>query len=192
MPHDSVDPVVISSHIINGIQNIVSRQKNPFDPVVITVGSIHGGNLPNIIPETVRLTGTIRTYSIKGKNECISSLKRITNNIAKAFNAGVKINWIEGYPAVINTAKEVKIVQETAKSVLGNNSIKKFRHSMGAEDFAYFLKKCPGAMFKLGMNEPSYIYRYPHTGKFDFNDNALKYGILMMSSIAVKYLNGKI
>ena len=76
--------------------------------------------------------------------------------------------------------------------MLGANKVKYFDPSMGAEDFAYYLQKCPGVMFKLGLDDETHIHRFPHTSRFDFNDNAIKYGIIMMSSVAVRYLNDKL
>jgi len=191
-PHESVDPVIVAANIVNGIQNISSRETDPKTKILITIGSIQGGSLPNIIPDKVELKGTIRTISRKDKEFATSAIKRISENVAKAFRANVVIELIEGYPAVINTPKETKIVENVVKKVLGEDKLEELEVSMGSEDFAYFLQKCPGTMFSLGLKDKEHIHKFPHTSKFDFNDNALKYGILIMSAISVKYLNGKI
>ena len=187
-PHLGVDPIVIASRIVEAIQSIPSRMNDPLEPLVITVGMIRGGTGRNIIPESVVMEGTIRTLSAGLRAEIPGQMERLVKNIAEASGGTGKFELLTGYPVTTNDDNMVDFVINVAKRVIGEDRITIIeRPVMGGEDFSFYLEKIPGAIFRLGvgLDMPSL-----HSTTYDFNDDAIKSGIFIMSSLAVEYLQG--
>ncbi len=185
MPHAGVDPITISARIIEGIQLIRSRMINPLTPLVITVGTIHGGTAENIIPDEVRLTGTIRALDPETRHAVPEMMKRMAVQTAKASEGDAVFNLLDGYPPMVNDYKATDFARKTLEEILGKINLIEIREPvMGSEDFAYYLEKIPGTFLRLGVgNRPSL-----HNSKYDFNDEAIPYGTSCMAGIAVKFL----
>jgi amidohydrolase len=186
-PHITVDPIVISAQIIQSLQTLPSRIVNPLDPVVVSVCAIHGGNAHNVIPDTVTMKGTTRYYDKKLKKTIQTAMERILHGVCNAAGARYEFEYKEGYIPLVNDPDMVESARDIVKTYLGKDIWMEItRPSMGAEDFSYYLDNVPGAFFFLGVGEDS---QKLHTSRFDFNDSALENGILLMSIIALEFLN---
>ncbi len=190
-PNTGVDPVVVAAHITTALQTIVSRELDPLDPAVITVAMIHAGNTSNVIPEVATLEGTFRSLTPAVHDRMAAAIKRVAEDIARAFRAEARVSFADDpYPPLYNDATATAFVFETAHDVLGEDAcIEMERPFMGAEDFAFYLQKAPGAFICLGVN-PSATEPYPslHNPKYDFNDDAIPTAIALMSNLALRTL----
>lgn len=184
-PHQSVDPIVVGAQIVSALQTIASREIDPSDPIVVTVGQFHAGTAYNIIPGVAKLSGTYRTLSPRTRKEVPDRIRRIAEGVCAAAGATVELTFSEGTPPVMNDPGFVKLVEEVGVETLGADNVLRLSHSsMGAEDFAVYLEYAPGAMFRLGLGAVSPI----HTPTFNFDDRALPIGVEMFSRIALRYL----
>ncbi len=190
MPQHTVDPIVVSAHIITALQTIVSRSVDPLEPCVVTVGTIHGGNAFNVISETVVMTGTVRTYSKKVYEEVPEKLKKIVTGIAESFGAKVEINYKRVDKPTINNPAMANIVREAAYKVLGKDSVTEDEvRTMGGEDFSAFLMKVPGCYFFIGSRNKEKGFVNPHhSSKFDFDENAMGIGLTVLKEVVKTYL----
>ncbi len=186
MPHLCVDPVLISSHLIQSFQIISSRVIDPIEPVVISVTKIEVGETANIISGECKLLGTVRTFSIKVLDQVERRMAEICDNSAKMFKAKINFNFTRQYPPTINHEKQTLIATNVATNMVGNeNVISHVEPSMGAEDFAYMLQKCPGSYFFLGnsnfqddsvKNDKVVHPCMLHNSRYDFNDALIGIG----------------
>ena len=190
MPQHTVDPIVVSAHIITALQTIVSRSVDPLEPCVVTVGTIHGGNAFNVISETVVMTGTVRTYSKKVYEEVPEKLKKIVTGIAESFGAKVEINYKRVDKPTINNPAMANIVRDAAYKVLGKDSVTEDEvRTMGGEDFSAFLMKVPGCYFFIGSRNKEKGFVNPHhSSKFDFDENAMGIGLTVLKEVVKTYL----
>lgn len=188
-PEKGIDTVLIAARIVEGLQAIASRQISPLNPVVVTIGSIHGGSAGNTIPGRVELSGTIRYFDDKTRNFIFKSINRISNCTARALGGGAKVIFEPDVPATINHPKMVEILMRAAKKILkpGNMS-QSIPPEMIGEDFAFYLKEAPGAYFFLGLAEKSRRTVPLHNARFDFNDHALVLGMQMMAQTVLEFL----
>jgi len=188
-PHMAVDPIVISARIIESLQTIVSREIDPLESVVITVGSINGGSAPNIIPEKVELKGTIRTLNNEIRNTMEQRLKRIFEGITQSSNATFDLRYNYGYPATINDKRVTEIVKESLSNLLGVNNIVEIKPTLAGEDFSYYLQKVPGTYLVLGIYNEKLGYIFPtHNPKFNLNENILPIGTAAFAESALTLL----
>ncbi|UCB47363.1 MAG: amidohydrolase [Spirochaetota bacterium] len=186
-PHVTVDPIVISAQIIQSLQTIPSRIVNPVDPVVVSVCSIQGGNATNVIPDSVIMKGTTRYFDNKLKKKIQTEMERIIRGICQAAGARYEFDYEEGYTPLVNDEDMVKSARNVVETYLGKDKWMEItKPSMGAEDFSYYLMKAPGAFFFLGVGEDSHKL---HTSQFDFNDDAIENGILLLSAMTLETLN---
>lgn len=189
-PSSAIDPIVISSNIINALQNIVSREINPLNSVVITVGSIHGGTGANIIPERVTLTGIIRTLNKDDRKLVTRRVDEIVRGIGLTLRGKVKIEIEESYPVLINDRNSVVKLKNAAISIIGKENVleQEYPH-MGVESFAYFANEIPSVFYFLGCrNEDKGIIQPAHSSMFDIDEDALMIGIAIQCKMALDYL----
>ncbi|PWA10695.1 amidohydrolase [Pueribacillus theae] len=173
-PHHSIDALVIGSEIVDSLQKIVSRRIDPLKAAVVTIGVFHAGNAFNIIPDTARIEGTVRTFDEKVRDQVEEEIYSIVNGITSGFHATYKIDYLRGYPALFNHKKETEIVQKLLSDVFTDEAIIDFEPSMAAEDFAYYLKEKPGTYFRMGSQNENENTHYPHHHpKFDIDEKAL-------------------
>ena len=185
MPHKTVDPVVAASHIVVALQTVVSRETPADEPVVFTIGQIQGGTAYNVIPEEVRLAGTVRCLVDQIRKEMPKRIERIAQNVAQSMRASAELKYSFDYPVTVNDPKMAALLEKTARAVLGGGNVVVLpKPIMGAEDFAFYLQKVPGAFFFLGMGQAASVHN-PH---FNFNDEALPVGIEIMCEIALAFL----
>ncbi|MDZ7290712.1 MAG: amidohydrolase [candidate division KSB1 bacterium] len=184
-PLVAIDPVLISAHVITAVQSLVTRERHGADPTVITVTMIHGGTADNVIPAEVRLGGTIRTLQEETRERMTRRFTELVEGIAESFGGHAEVKLDPGYPALVNNDRMVNLVKTIARDVVGPaNVIELTEPSMGGEDFAYYLQKYPGALFRLGVGPAPPL----HSDMFDFNDEALEIGMIMMATLAVRFL----
>jgi amidohydrolase len=189
-PHDTVDPVITAAHIAIALQTIVSRNVDPIDSAVITIGKLAGGEANNVIPDTAEMKLTVRTFTPEVRALVKERLSTITNNVAAAFGATATINYVEGYPSVINDPACTALVEEEAVKVVGRENAILQGAKMGGEDFSYFLNERPGSFFYVGTrNEDRGLVWGHHHPRFDIDEEGLKYGIETMTRVAMRYLN---
>ena len=186
MPHQTVDPILVASHLVVNIQSIASRNVDPLKPVVISFGTIEGGTIYNIIPEEVFLTGTVRSFDADVQELSENRLKEITDATCAAFGATADFQYEKGYPTVVNDETMVDFVAHIASGIFGKGKVQKIDPVMGGEDFAYFLQEVPGAFLFFGIGDGM---EYPHHHPaFDIDEKALPQATLLMTALALKYL----
>jgi amidohydrolase len=188
-PHLGADPIVVAAEAVVNLQQIVSRQVDPTEPAVVSIGLIHGGTATNIIPDQATIEGTVRTLTDPTRKLARIAIDQRCRHIAAAGGCTVQLDWIEGYPATINDPAMSEYVARIARQTLGENRfIPASRPAMGGEDFAYYLEKIPGCFFLIGV-EPPDRRPYPplHSDKYDFTDAALPVGIRMFVALAQNF-----
>lgn len=194
-PWAGVDPIVVSSQIINSLQTIVSRQlKLTKQAAVVTIGSIHGGVRSNIIPEQVEMIGTIRALDSDMRKQIHSKIRKIATGVAESMGASVEIEipMSVQYPVTYNTPKLVEQMLPTLKKQAGENRVILIDAITGAEDFSYFAQEVPGFFFFLG-GKPHDISENEaaahHTPDFYIDESGMKLGVSALSNMAIDYLN---
>jgi len=184
-PHLAVDPIVTAAQVITSIQTIRSRNINPLEPVVITVGKIEGGTVHNVIPQSVRMLGTIRSFSRETAHFMSQRIDEIAKGITQAAGGSYKYTYSEGYPAVINVDWATDVIVESAENVVGAASVQWLPEPvMGGEDFAFYLEHFPGAFFLLGTGSDEADSRYSwHHPKYNVDERAMMTGAAVMAGI---------
>ena len=179
IPQLAIDPVVIASQIVLAVQTIVSRSTDPVDKALISITKINGGTAYNVIDDSVKLGGTIRTFKPETRSFFEKKLKEISSGIAKANGAEAEVDFhlTNKYPPTINSKKESEFAANVAKKVFGDSKVDTdIDPSMGGEDFSYLLEKKPGAYLYIGQGDDNHK-AHLHTTKYDFNDNLLPVGV---------------
>ncbi|HJL60411.1 MAG TPA: M20 family metallopeptidase [Pseudomonadales bacterium] len=192
MPHDCLDPVPVACEIVQALQGFVTRRINPFDPVVLTTTMIEAGTTSNVIPESARLTGTLRSTSEKSRSIAHEGIERIARKIAEAYEMEVNHSSSYGYPVTINDEKFTRFAKNTAIGLLGEEGyIESKSPMMGAEDFSYFLQRWPGAMFFLGVKPDDASLAVPcHSNRMILNEQGMAHGSALYAEIAINFLKG--
>jgi amidohydrolase len=189
-PHQGIDPVVVAAECITALQTIRSRRIDPVEPLVLTFGSIHGGNRHNIIADEVRLEGTLRTHSEQVRERAISLVREVTSGVAAANGAKAEVSWSpRSIPPTVNDTALVEKTLPAMRSAIGAENVIQFPPVMGAEDFAFFQKQIPGFMYWLGVGNPDKgIKAMLHTPDYDVDESSLLTGVKVMSNILLDYL----
>ena len=176
-PQGTVDAIVVASNLITMLQTIVSRNTNPLDNTVVTIGEINGGQNFNVIADEVRLTGTTRAYTENNRNMIKKRMQDIIDGVSKSFKAEIVLKYKEGYPPTVNHEDPTKLVLE-ASSMVGGKGAGYPYLSMGGEDFSYYLQKVPGCFFFVGSApDKNNILSTPHhCSHFDIDERSLLIG----------------
>ena len=176
-PQGTVDSVVVSSYLVQALQTIVSRNTNPLESTVISIGKINGGNNFNIIADEVSLSGTARAYSEENRNLIKTRMEEIIKGVEKTYNANITFDYKDGYPPTINHIGPTQKVLKAAEKVVGDKAGMPYL-SMGGEDFAYYLKEKPGCFFFVGSapNEQELFETPHHCSHFTMDERALLVG----------------
>lgn len=176
-PHEATDAVIIASSLINTIQTLVSREVDPLHPSVVTIGQVRAGTAPNVIAETARLSGSIRTTLPSTRKRIFNGLKRMTAAFEELHDAKVELTINEGYPPVVNTAPEVEIALQAAKEVTDGKGVVMMDYpSMGSEDFSYYLQHIPGCYVRLGARRKQQKFIPLHSPAFNIDEETLVVG----------------
>ncbi|MCR9095352.1 MAG: M20 family metallopeptidase [bacterium] len=190
MPSDCIDPIPIAAEIVLALQSFVTRRIPAADPGVLTVSQIHGGTTSNVIPDVVRLNGTLRALSDRTRARLLEALPRICEGIASTHQATAVVDIQGGYPVVMNDAAFDAFARETAAELLGERApILLPAPIMGAEDFAYVLDRAPGVMMLLGVRPPDEKDPQPcHSSRMMLDEDAMALGSALHATIATRYL----
>ncbi len=191
-PHLVTDPILISSHIIVALQQVVSRLSKPDTPTVLSFGKIEAAGRNNIIPDQVKLHGTFRTFDEAWRDEAHRKIKDIAVNTAKGMGAKCQVDIFKGYPYLVNDIKLSESFKKYATEYLGKENVVDLDLAMTAEDFAYFSQKVPACFYRLGIrNEEKGITSALHTSTFNIDEKSLETGMGLMAWIAANELSFK-
>ncbi len=191
MPHQTVDSIVVASQIVSALQTIVSRNVNPIDSAVVTVGKFTAGKARNVIADTASLSGTVRYFSPDLADFFHQRIEAIVAGICASHGATYQLDYIKFYPPVINDPKITDLVRSIATDLVETPlGVVPECQTMGGEDMAFFLQKVPGCYFFLGAANPDRSLAYPHHHpRFDFDETALSTGVEMFVRCVEKYCN---
>jgi len=186
-PHKVIDPVVASAEIIMALQNIISREIDSLDSAVLSVCTVNGGQTFNVIPDEVVMTGTIRCQKAELRDIIKEKMERIIKGISEAANCQYLFQYKYGVSALINDQDVVDLIIESAKQVLGKNSVEYLAQpAMSSEDFSVYLEKVPhGAFIRIGNTDPGEKPLVAHNDHFNFNDKALSAGAALLSQFVL-------
>ncbi len=190
-PHQGPDAILVASEVVVGLQALVSRVREPFDPVVVSVGSVHGGTRNNILPDEVVLEGTVRTLKPETRKQMESVLKRRVRSIVASLGARVAIQYVHGYPSLHNDPKSTRVVADALAVELGRANVTAVDHAvMGAEDFSRYLERVPGTFLRLGVGVPGRPASL-HSATFAPDERALVIGAATLAAAAVALQRGR-
>ena len=189
-PDQVTDPILIASHIVIALQQIVSRKANPVVPTVVSIGKITGDGRTNIIPGEVRLEGTVRTYDETWRKTIHETIRSMASTIAEAMGGTCEVRISHGYPFLRNDELLTSAIRGIATEYLGENNVVEQEARMTAEDFSYFANEVPSCFYRLGVrNEKKGIVSNLHSSTFDVDESCLETGMGMMACIAVRILS---
>ncbi|MFO1227515.1 M20 aminoacylase family protein [Roseateles sp.] len=196
MPHLGLDPVPAACQLVQGFQTIVSRNKRPIDPGVISVTMIQAGEATNVVPDSVELQGTVRTFSLELLDLFERRMREMTEQMAGAFELTAQFEFRRNYPPTINHAAETGFVREVLTGMVGAENVLDFEPTMGAEDFSYYLLEKPGCYFLIGNGDGDHRSLGHglgpctlHNPSYDFNDELIPLGGSMWVRLAEAWLN---
>ncbi|MGN6291551.1 MAG: M20 metallopeptidase family protein [Chitinophagaceae bacterium] len=181
-PHLCIDPILIASHLIVSLQQIVSRNNNPHNPTVLSITAIQGGSTTNVIPNEVKLKGTFRAMDEEWRFKAHDLIRQLSTNLVKSMGGEIDLLIDVGYPSVYNNEALHEIALVKAADYIGAANVEETEKRMGAEDFGYYSQQIPGCFFRLGvMNEAKGITSNVHTPTFNIDESAIETGIGMMA-----------
>ena len=189
-PHLAVDPVVAAAAIVMALQTVVSRNVDPNESAVVTVGRLRSGDALNVIAAEAEIGISVRSFNSAVRTLLKERICTLVNSTAESYGAKAEIDYVEGYPVVDNAADAVTLAGNVASELVGQERVTRdFPPMMGSEDFAYMLLACPGALIRLG-NGPSEGGRGLHNPRYDFHDGNLAVGAAFWSRLAERFLVG--
>ncbi len=187
-PHTGIDPIVMAAQVVLALQTIPSRTLDPLDSCVVTVGMIHGGERSNIIPENVRLTGTVRSYSDDVRDTVERRMTEIVEGITKAGGGSYQLNYSRGLPPTINDPALVRSMIPTLQAALGSDHVIEGAPWMASEDFSYYARLVPGFIFFLGSLKEGTESGDLHNPSMRADDSAIPVGIRALSNLVIDRL----
>jgi amidohydrolase len=189
-PHRSVDAVAVAAHVVTALQTIASREVDPVNPIVVTVGTINGGFRGNVIAPSVTMTGTVRTLDPEVRKTVEDRMRRIIGGICSAMRAEFEMAYSYGYPSVVNADCACDLVEAAAAKVLGDENVLRLKSpTMGGEDFSFFAQAAPGCFLRLGARNEAKGTVWPgHHPRYDFDEDAMAYGAAVMAQAALDFL----
>ena len=189
-PHDGIDTIVVAAECVTALQTIRSRRINTQEPLVITLGSIHGGNRFNIITDEVKLEGTMRTLNEEVRAKAMEMMKQTLGGITSAYGASYELEFGNNNPVTYNDPALVEATLPMMKRILGEKNVTSPLPQMGAEDFSAYQKVIPGFFYFLGVgNKSKGITAMVHTPEFDADEESLVIGVKVMSNVLLDYLD---
>jgi amidohydrolase len=186
-PDTAIDTFYLTAHVILALNAIVSRRLDPFAPAVVSIGSVNGGFTENVIPESVRITGTLRFVDPDVQKQIHAEIQRAFE-IARILGGDYELKFEIGTPPMINDQHVSNVVQQVAEGLLGKENVLEPQKSLGAEDFGCFMEDAPGAMFWLGVQMKGHEDYPLHHPKFDLDERALPIGTAVMVETALRFL----
>ncbi len=184
-PHLSIDPVYVASEFVVAVQQIVSRNIDPIEPAVITIGAINGGTTHNVIPSRVRLLGTVRAFDADVRGKMAERIERVLRGVCETSGATYEFAYLWRYPTTSNDVEQARYVRTLAQDVVGEEQCRDVPRLMGAEDFSFFAERVPACFFSIGSNGgPNSAFPHHHA-RFDIDESALAAGVKMMVALAL-------
>lgn len=181
-PHLIVDPILIASHLVIALQQVISRNNNPFNPSVLSISSFNGGNTTNVIPNEVKLMGTFRAMDETWRFKAHDLIRQTCDHLGKSMGGEIDVHIDVGYPSVINNEVLTNTAMAKAKEFAGDENVSETEMRMGAEDFGYYAQAIPACFYRLGtMNTEKGITSGVHTPTFNIDENAIEMGMGMMA-----------
>jgi amidohydrolase len=188
-PELAIDPVVIASHIIIGLQQIISRNASPKQPTVLTFGKIIANGATNIIPDEVKISGTFRALNETWRKEGLEKIKKMAEGIAESMGGKCDVSISHGYPYLENNPDLTRRIRKAAEEYVGKENVVDIDLTLGSEDFAYYSHVVPASFYRLGTgNAAKGITAYVHSPHFDIDEDALKLGPGLMAWMAIQEL----
>jgi amidohydrolase len=184
-PHQTIDPVLTSAYFISQVQSVVSRNVDPIEPAVVTVGAIHGGTIHNVIPDSVDLLGTVRAFSEAERTQMKPRIERVLAGCCAAAGAEYDYRYIERYPVTINDDTEATYVHGLAARTVGEQHLGELVQTMGAEDFSFMLQRRPGCFFFIGSQADARTAVAHHNARFALDEACFPTGVRMMVALAL-------
>jgi amidohydrolase len=184
-PHDAIDPIYIAANFITSVQQVVSRQVDPLEPAVVSIGAIHGGTIHNIIPRTCSMLGTVRAFADDVRAVMPEKIERVLRACCDAAGADYRFQYLWRYPVTANDPAQTANVRALAERTLGESRVVEATALMGAEDFSYFAQRVPACFYTLGCRGGPETAHPHHSGLFDFDERALPTGVAMMTALAL-------
>jgi amidohydrolase len=189
VPHRSVDPILVSGHVVTALQAIASRQTDATEAVVISICKINAGKGLNIIPDSVEMGGTVRLFDPALRDNMASMMEKIITGVTSAFGATYEFTYVRGYPATMNDPGFTELVRSAARDVLGADNVRHLAHPrMPSEDFSYFLQHVPGTFAILGARPSDREPAPPHSSECVIDETALVAGVKVHAAVALRYL----
>jgi amidohydrolase len=185
-PHETVDPFYLTAHVIFALNAIISRRIFAFNPAVVSIGSIHGGETENVIPDRVSLSGTLRYTSSQVRKQLHEEIRRAFG-LVRSLGGDYEFHIETGSPPMQNHPEAVELIQQAAGDLLGKDQVLPFLPELGAEDFGAFSEIAPGAMFLLGARIEG-DERFGHNPRFDIDERAMPIGSAILAEAALRYL----
>jgi amidohydrolase len=191
-PELAIDPILIASHIIIALQQVISRNASPKQPTVLTFGRIIGEGATNIIPNEVNIAGTFRALNEVWRTEGLEKIKKMAESIAEGMGGRCDVTISRGYPYLENNPEVTRRIRKAAEDYLGSENVVDIDLTLGSEDFAYYSHIVPASFYRLGTrNDAKGLTSYVHTPTFDIDEDALKIGPGLMAWIAINELDSK-
>lgn len=188
-PQEAIDAITTASHLVTGLQHIVSRELSPLEPNVITVGSFNAGTCNNVIADKAVITGTVRTFNDDTQKQSKDRLTRYVHNACEMYRANGNLKYIEGAPVLKNDLHLTNVLNTSAKKLFGEKSLAKISPVTGGEDFAYYAQKVPSVFAFVGIGNSEIDCNYPHhNGKFNMDEQALKISVALYVNSALEML----
>jgi len=195
MPHNGIDPVLVACQLVNAWQGIVTRNKRPIDTAVISTTMIHAGEATNVIPDSVELQGTVRTFTTEVLDLVERRMKQVAEATCAAYDARCEFEFHRNYPPTINHPAETEFVRRTLTEVVGEGNVLEFEPTMGAEDFSFYLLEQPGCYFVIGNGDGTHREAghglgpcMLHNPSYDFNDELIPIGASAWVRLAEAWL----
>jgi amidohydrolase len=189
LPHQTIDSIAVAAQVVTNLQHIVSRNTDPLDNLVISVTQFIGGTTHNVIPGSVEICGTVRSFDATLRESVPALMERVVKGITDAHGATYTFKYEFGYRPVINDAEVTEKIRETVLEVFGEEALEMLRPNMGGEDFSAFQQKAPGTFFYVGAGNPAKGITYPHHHpRFTIDEDALEKGVKMFVHAAFKLL----
>jgi len=195
LPHNGIDPVPIACQMVQGFQTIITRNRRPVDPGVISVTMIHAGEATNVVPDSCELQGTVRTFTFELLDLIEQRMKEVAEHTCAAFGATCEFSFTRNYPPTINHVKETDFTRRVLGTVVGPDNVVDFEPTMGAEDFSFFLQAKPGCYFMIGNGDGAHREGghglgpcMLHNPSYDFNDELIPLGATAWVRMAEEWL----
>ena len=188
-PHHCVDPIFVGVQLCQALYQVTGRRFDSREPIVLSVGEFQAGHAPNVIPETSRLSGTVRTVSNEARARVEAMLHRMASHVCEMYGASYELDLYHGAPAIINDGAIVNVLEQVATQRLGSTCVQWLPlPSMGSEDFSCYLAHAPGAMFRLGVRKAGAPVHLLHSDRFDIDEQAIGHGAHLLAASALELL----